>query len=58
MNNVYNLVIKWVCVEVGVIMEWIDGNIGFKVIMKYLVVWMIGEYVKGEVFLVVFVGED
>lgn len=39
-------------------MEWIDGNIGFKVIMKYLVVWMIGEYVKGEVFLVVFVGED
>lgn len=37
-------------------MEWVDGNIGFKVMMKYLLIYLMGEYVKGEIFLVVFVG--
>jgi Fe-S cluster assembly protein SufB len=29
-------------------MEWIDGNIGSKVTMKYPAVWLMGEHAKGE----------
>ena len=38
-------------------MEWIDGNIGSKVTMKYPAVWMTGEHAKGEVLSVAFAGE-
>jgi Fe-S cluster assembly protein SufB len=38
-------------------MEWIDGNIGSKVTMKYPAVWMTGEYAKGEVLSIAFAGE-
>lgn len=34
-NDVYNLVTKRAIVDVGGQMEWIDGNIGSKVTMKY-----------------------
>ena len=34
-NNVYNLVTKRALVEENGVMEWIDGNIGSKVTMKY-----------------------
>src|SRR5262249_14615730 len=47
-NNVYNLVTKRaVCYEGGT-MEWIDGNIGSKVTMKYPAVYLMGEHAKGE----------
>ncbi len=48
-NNVYNLVTKRARAEAGATMEWIDGNIGSKVTMKYPSVWMTGEHAKGEV---------
>src|SRR5579885_3383664 len=38
-------------------MEWVDGNIGSKVTMKYPAVWMTGEYAKGEVLSIAFAGE-
>ena len=38
-------------------MEWIDGNIGSKVTMKYPSVWMVGEHAKGEVLSVAMAGE-
>ncbi len=38
-------------------MEWIDGNIGSKVTMKYPAVWLMGEHAKGEVLSVAFAGE-
>ena len=47
-NNVYNLVTKRAIAHEGATMEWIDGNIGSKVTMKYPAVWMVGEYAKGE----------
>src|SRR5258708_33821440 len=37
-------------------MEWVDGNIGSKVTMKYPAVWMTGEHAKGEVLSVAFAG--
>ncbi|MEO9139428.1 MAG: SufD family Fe-S cluster assembly protein, partial [Jatrophihabitans sp.] len=56
-NNVYNLVTKRAKAEAGATMEWVDGNIGSKVTMKYPAVWMTGEYAKGEVLSVAFAGE-
>ena len=38
-------------------MEWVDGNIGSKVTMKYPAVWMTGPHAKGEVLSVAFAGE-
>src|ERR1700728_2883736 len=56
-NNVYNLVTKRAIAQQGATMEWVDGNIGSKVTMKYPAVWMTGEYAKGEVLSVAFAGE-
>ncbi|MCG7460246.1 Fe-S cluster assembly protein SufB [Corynebacterium sp. ACRPF] len=57
-SNVYNLVTKRTKVEEGGTMEWVDGNIGSKVTMKYPAVWMTGPYAKGEVLSVAFAGEN
>ena len=57
-TNVYNLVTKRARAEAGATMEWVDGNIGSKVTMKYPAVWMTGEHAKGEVLSVAFAGED
>ncbi|WP_458689066.1 Fe-S cluster assembly protein SufB [Nocardia tengchongensis] len=57
-NNVYNLVTKRAKAEAGATMEWVDGNIGSKVTMKYPAVWMTGEYAKGEVLSIAFAGPD
>ncbi len=56
-NNVYNLVTKRARAEEGATMEWVDGNIGSKVTMKYPAVWMTGEHAKGEVLSIAFAGE-
>src|SRR4029453_9316888 len=56
-NNVYNLVTKRALAHEGATMEWIDGNIGSKVTMKYPAVWMVGEHAKGEVLSIAFSGE-
>jgi Fe-S cluster assembly protein SufB len=56
-NNVYNLVTKRAVAHEGATMEWIDGNIGSKVTMKYPAVFMVGEHAKGEVLSVAMAGE-
>ena len=56
-NNVYNLVTKRAIAEQGATMEWIDGNIGSKVTMKYPAVYLMGEHAKGETLSVAFAGE-
>ncbi|MFZ5850896.1 MAG: Fe-S cluster assembly protein SufB [Actinomycetota bacterium] len=56
-NNVYNLVTKRAVAHAGATMEWIDGNIGSKVTMKYPAVWLLGEHAKGETLSVAFAGE-
>src|SRR4029079_6159185 len=53
-NNVYNLVTKRAIAHEVVRMEWVDGNIGSKVTMKYPAVWMVGEYAKGETLSIAF----
>ncbi|WP_394264050.1 Fe-S cluster assembly protein SufB [Trueperella sp.] len=55
-NNVYNLVTKRAMVEEGGLMEWIDGNIGSKVTMKYPAVYLQGEHARGETLSIAFAG--
>jgi len=56
-NNVYNLVTKRAICEEGATMEWIDGNIGSKVTMKYPAVFLMGPHSKGETLSIAFAGE-
>src|SRR5512140_2912647 len=55
-NNVYNLVTKRAVAQAGATMEWVDGNIGSKVTMKYPAVWMVGEHARGETLSIAFAG--
>ncbi|MSV73696.1 MAG: Fe-S cluster assembly protein SufB, partial [Actinobacteria bacterium] len=56
-NNVYNLVTKRAIAQEGATMEWIDGNIGSKVTMKYPAVWLMGPHATGETLSIAFAGE-
>jgi Fe-S cluster assembly protein SufB len=56
-TNVYNLVTKRAVAHEGATMEWIDGNLGSKVTMKYPAVWLMGEHAKGETLSIAFAGE-
>jgi Fe-S cluster assembly protein SufB len=56
-NNVYNLVTKRATAATGATMEWVDGNIGSKVTMKYPAVYLLGEHAKGETLSIAFAGE-
>ena len=54
--NVYNLVTKRARVETGGRMEWIDGNLGSKLTMKYPSIYLVGEGASGEVLSVAYAG--
>ncbi|MGH1565672.1 Fe-S cluster assembly protein SufB [Mumia sp. DW29H23] len=56
-NNVYNLVTKRATCEEGATMEWVDGNIGSKVTMKYPAIYLLGEHARGETLSLAFAGE-
>ncbi|NNC43790.1 MAG: Fe-S cluster assembly protein SufB, partial [Acidimicrobiia bacterium] len=56
-NNVYNLVTKRAAAYKNATMEWIDGNLGSKLTMKYPAVWLMDEGAHGEVLSVAFAGE-
>ena len=42
-NNVYNLVTKRAVAYEGATMEWVDGNLGSKLTMKYPAIWLMGD---------------
>ncbi len=56
-NNVYNLVTKRMRVEQDGVGEWIDGNLGARLTMKYPSVFLMGERAHGEVLSVAYAGE-
>jgi Fe-S cluster assembly protein SufB len=56
-NNVYNLVTKRAIAEEKATMEWVDGNLGSKVTMKYPAVYMTGEGAHGEILSIAFAGK-
>jgi Fe-S cluster assembly protein SufB len=55
-NNVYNLVTKRAIAEEDATMEWVDGNLGSKLTMKYPAIWLMGERAHGEVLSIAFAG--
>ncbi len=55
-NNVYNLVTKRAMAYERATMEWIDGNLGSKVTMKYPAVHLMGEGAHGEILSIAFAG--
>src|SRR5947207_7578492 len=54
--NVYNLVTKRARAETEAHVEWIDGNIGSKLTIKYPSVVMVGPKASGEVLSVAYAG--
>ena len=55
-NNVYNLVTKRGRAEAEARIEWIDGNIGSRLTMKYPAVYLMGPKASGEVLSVAYAG--
>ena len=55
-NNIINLVTKRTLVEAGGHMEWIDGNIGSNINMKYPACILAGEGAKGTTISIAFAG--
>ena len=53
-HNVYNLVTKRAFAYKNATMEWVDGNIGSKVTMKYPSVYLMEEGARGEVMSLAF----
>ena len=56
-NNVFNLVTKRAFVDANGTMEWIDGNIGSKVTMKYPAVYLKGEGARGMTLSIAIAGK-
>lgn len=57
-GSVYNLVTKRAVVEENAVMEWVDGNLGSAVTMKYPAVVLKGENSHGEVLSIALAGEN
>ena len=53
-NNIYNLVTKRAVAHEGATMEWIDGNLGSRLTMKYPAVYMVGPGARGEILSIAF----
>ncbi len=53
-NNIYNLVTKRSMVYGDALMEWIDGNLGSKLTMKYPAVYMMEPGARGEILSIAF----
>src|SRR3989449_6539825 len=56
-TNVYNLVTKRAVAYENATMEWVDGNLGSKLTMKYPAIWLLGEGAHGEVLSIAFAGK-
>jgi Fe-S cluster assembly protein SufB len=56
-NNVYNLVTKRAVAYQDAVMEWVDGNLGSKLTMKYPSVYLVEPGAHGEILSLAFAGE-
>ena len=57
-TNVYNLVTKRAVAYEDATMEWVDGNLGSKLTMKYPAIWLLGDRAHGEVLSIAFAGKN
>jgi Fe-S cluster assembly protein SufB len=56
-NNVYNLVTKRAAAYRDATMEWVDGNLGSKLTMKYPAIYLMEPGAHGEVLSIAFAGK-
>ncbi len=56
-SNVYNLVTKRAFAYENATVEWVDGNLGSKVTMKYPAVYMLGQGAKAEILSIALAGK-
>src|SRR6476469_1977992 len=56
-NNVYNLVTKRAMAYGDSLMEWVDGNLGSKLTMKYPAVYLMEPGARGETLSIAFAGK-
>jgi len=56
-KNVYNLVTKRAVAHENARVEWVDGNLGSKLTMKYPAIYLLGRKAHGEVLSIAFAGE-
>jgi Fe-S cluster assembly protein SufB len=56
-NNIYNLVTKRAFAYEDALMEWVDGNLGSRLTMKYPAVHMLGKGARGEILSIAFAGK-
>lgn len=56
-NNIFNLVTKRAVAHKNATVEWVDGNIGSKLTMKFPCVYLVGEGARGEILSVAFAGD-
>ncbi|MEE3364491.1 MAG: Fe-S cluster assembly protein SufB [Planctomycetota bacterium] len=56
-NNVYNLVTKRAMAYGDALMEWVDGNLGSKLTMKYPAVYLMEPGARGETLSIAFAGD-
>ena len=57
-NNVYNLVTKRALAYENSLMEWVDGNLGSKLTMKYPAIYMMEPGARGECLSIAFAGKN
>ncbi|QDS99409.1 Fe-S cluster assembly protein SufB [Adhaeretor mobilis] len=53
-NNIYNLVTKRAMAYENALMEWVDGNLGSRLTMKYPAVYMMEPGARGEILSIAF----
>lgn len=53
-NNIYNLVTKRAVAYQDALMEWVDGNLGSRLTMKYPAVYMMEPGARGEILSIAF----
>ncbi|MBX3418079.1 MAG: Fe-S cluster assembly protein SufB [Pirellulaceae bacterium] len=56
-NNIYNLVTKRAFAYRDAVMEWVDGNLGSQLTMKYPAVYMMEPGARGEILSIAFSGK-
>ena len=56
-RNIFNLVTKRAYAHRNATVEWVDGNIGSRLTMKYPSIYLMGEGARGEVLSMAFAGE-
>ncbi len=56
-RNIFNLVTKRAVAHKNATVEWVDGNIGSRLTMKYPSIYLMGEGARGEILSMAFAGD-